>query len=66
MDNLKTLTNEEVIERYKNARSTWLGCCGHTKAERNSRRMDAYYKELVRRELVIPSEYGIFNGVGAS
>lgn len=59
------LTDGELQDAYKNARSTWCGAHGFQKATHNKELAKKYAKELEKRKIAIPTEDGQFNGFGS-
>lgn len=48
-EQIKTIDDVSLIECYCNARKTWYGAGGHTKAKMNQNMTEAYGKEIVKR-----------------
>jgi hypothetical protein len=68
MNTLENITDETLMEYFKNARATYYGALGHGKAARNESAMNFYADELKRRGIPIPDykdAKGVFNGDGA-
>ena len=61
------LTDDRLLEAYRNCRTTYYRALGHNKAERNRGRLEELRRELHRRKLSIPGDddVGIFNGRGS-
>ena len=67
---IKELTNQELKQYYANARATYGGCGGHTKASLNRGAMKQYAMELLERDILLDDWHinmpeGIFNGEGS-
>ena len=61
------MSNDKLIEAWKNAQITFALCAGHNKARMNESLIKDYENEMKRRGLAIPDNYqdGIFNGPGS-
>lgn len=64
---LNEMSDCQVVEAYKNARTTFYQALGHSKAGRNEVAMGAYKAEIVKRGMPLPpdSDKGVFNGFGS-
>lgn len=66
-EKISTASNDELVTMWKNANKTFARCGGHQKAAMNEFFVEEYVKEMVSRNIPIPSNYddGVFNGVGS-
>ena len=64
-DELKSFSNEDLIQFYHNAYETQCFSLGHYKGQQNENAKLRYQEELAKRGITeIPERQGIFNGKG--
>ena len=63
---LKSFSDEELIQFYHNAYETQCFSLGHYKGQQNEMAKLGYQEELAKRGIIkIPERQGIFNGKAA-
>ena len=66
MNNIKTLSDKDLIQYKINAEITGMECLGHTKSAANKRLVEQYDEEITHRKLSYSNDIkGIFNGKGS-
>jgi len=69
VDYLNGLSDDDLLDHYRNAITTHNQCGGHNKASRNELLADTYAFHIAARKLELPELYnngGVFNGTGSS
>ena len=65
LNKLETFSNEEIIQFYHNAYTTYAFALGHNKGQMNENAKIAYVEELEKRNITkIPNKEGVYNGEG--
>ena len=67
MDTRQEFTDQEIQERYANAKKTFGSCLGHSKADMNEHNRDYWHGVLKARGLEVDENVvGHFNGEGSA
>jgi len=69
MTDYNQLSNEELLQFYRNALENYSGAIGHQKSLRNENAAKVYAEILKERGQTVPNSCegkGVYNGVGSS